>query len=140
MAKYREIAADIRDRRLGTEFSLDDRLPGIAELQAQYGDVALNTVRAALNLLVEEKLLRVDPGIGTFVIALPATDPASDALAGVRTAHRVLGDVIDAAATEISAAGRDSLLSAADDLEALSPRLDAAKVPGWLRDRAAGRG
>lgn len=135
MAKYREIAADLRDRRLGTDFSLGDRLPGISELQTEYGGVALNTVRAALNILAEEKLVRIDHGVGTFVIALPERG-SGKALASVRAAHEALGEAIDDAAHDISQARRDCLLSAAEDLEAETPALDASQVPTWLRERA----
>ena len=136
MVKYREIVADLRDRRLGAEFGVGDRLPGIPELQAAYGGVALNTVRGALRLLAEEKLVRIDPGVGTFVIALPACG-GHPSLGSVRAAHEALGRAIDEADEQVRRARRDCLRAAADDLEASTPALDASEIPSWLRERAA---
>ena len=147
MPKYREIAADLRDRRLGTEFVVGDRLPGITELARQYDDVALNTVRNAVTLLAEQQLLRIEHGIGTFVTALPDRSPGGP-LAELRRAHDALGQALDdtlrqvstQVADEAARTRRDTLTAAADDLEAMHPPLDIAAVPAWLRERAGRRG
>ncbi|MCD2191374.1 GntR family transcriptional regulator [Actinomycetospora soli] len=146
MPKYREIAADLRDRRLGTEFAVGDRLPGITELARQYDDVALNTARNAVTLLAEQQLLRIEHGVGTFVTALPERGPAGP-LAELRRSHDALGQALDDAVAHVSAqvadevarARHDTLVAAADDLEAMDPPMDIAAVPAWLRERAARR-
>ena len=143
MAKYREIAADLRDRRLGSEFLVGDRLPGISELRGQYSNAALNTIRAAVALLAQEKLLRVERGVGTFVVALPDEDELGDPLTELRDASTLLSQALDNlehALNDLGRAGRQVLLSAADDLEAMDPPLDITAVPAWLRERAAHRG
>ncbi|MCD2190997.1 GntR family transcriptional regulator [Actinomycetospora soli] len=147
MPKYREIAADLRDRRLGTEFTVGDRLPGITELARQYDDVALNTVRNAVTLLAEQQLLRIEHGVGTFVTALPDRSPAGP-LAELRRTLDALGQALDDAVAHVSAqvadeaarARHEALAAAADDLEAMDPPMDIAAVPAWLRERAAHRG
>lgn len=77
MARYRDIATALRNR-FGSEFHVGDRLPGISTLQQQYDVPGLNTVRAALRLLADEGLVRTEPGIGSFVTAVPAPRSSGD--------------------------------------------------------------
>ena len=75
MAKYRDIADDLRRRIAAGEFPVGSRLPGIPALQERY-DAALGTVRAAEDILRDEGLLRTAQGEGSFVLALPEPAPA----------------------------------------------------------------
>lgn len=63
---YQHVAALIRKQLLGGELLPGDRLPSIEALAQTYG-VAVVTVRQALALLEEEKLIERRHGKGTFV-------------------------------------------------------------------------
>lgn len=67
MSGYREIADSLRARIRAGEFPAGARLPSISALQAAYGGPALNTVRAAQQVLVQEGLLATHRGVGAFV-------------------------------------------------------------------------
>ncbi|WP_308290667.1 GntR family transcriptional regulator [Micromonospora sp. RL09-050-HVF-A] len=97
MPKYVDTANDLRDRIAAGEFPIGSKLPGITDLQSHYG-VALNTVRAAEELLREEGLLRIAQGEGAFVIAAPGAAPV-DVLGALYAAR-------DAVAVAIAAVER----------------------------------
>jgi DNA-binding GntR family transcriptional regulator len=69
MAKYREIADDLRRKIQAGVYPVGSQLPTIAELQAEYGVPGLNTIRAAQQLLVDEGMIETRQGIGAFVIS-----------------------------------------------------------------------
>jgi len=94
MAKYRDIADDLRRRIAAGEYPVGSRLPGIPALQEQY-DAALGTVRAAEDILRDEGLLRTAQGEGSFVLALPEPAPA-DVLGKLRVAQSAISAAIDA--------------------------------------------
>jgi DNA-binding GntR family transcriptional regulator len=97
MAKYRDIADDLRRRIAAGEFPVGSRLPGIPALQEQY-DAALGTVRGAEDILRDEGLLRTAQGEGSFVLALPEPAPA-DVLGKLRIAQSAISAAIDALET-----------------------------------------
>jgi GntR family transcriptional regulator len=66
--RYQQVADDLRRRIESGEFSAGRQLPTEAELQEQY-EVSRNTVREAVRLLEQQRLLVVRPGRGTFVAA-----------------------------------------------------------------------
>lgn len=66
MAKYQDIAAQMRHRIKDGQWEVGSQLPGISALEEQWG-VSLSTVRAAQQLLVEEGMLRTAQGSGAFV-------------------------------------------------------------------------
>jgi DNA-binding GntR family transcriptional regulator len=70
MARYREIAADLRTRIQRGEFPVGSKLPGISALQEEYDVPGLNTIRGAQQLLVEEGMLETRQGIGVFVTSV----------------------------------------------------------------------
>jgi DNA-binding GntR family transcriptional regulator len=84
--KYLDTANDLRDRISAGEFPVGSKLPGITDLQSHYG-VALNTVRAAEEVLREEGLLRIAQGEGAFVVALPGDAAAVDVLGALHAAR-----------------------------------------------------
>ena len=105
MARYREIADDLRRRIKEGEFPVGAKLPGITALQEDYVVPGLNTVRAAQQLLVEEGMLEIKHGVGAFVVSqasLREVDLA-DSLAAVRDTLRATAGTVD---TAIAALGR----------------------------------
>jgi hypothetical protein len=73
MARYREIAEDMRARIAAGQWSIGQRLPTLDQLQQLYR-AGVNTVRDAQRLLVVEGLLRRDREAGGIVVvAVPTT-------------------------------------------------------------------
>jgi GntR family transcriptional regulator len=70
---WRHIAADLRAKIMNGRWLPGDRLPTIPQLQQQYG-VARNTVRNAINHLVDEGLLYTLTGSGIYVADRSARD------------------------------------------------------------------
>ena len=71
--KYQRLAADLRRRITTGEFTVDDPLPVEGVLERQYG-VARNTVRLAVDVLVNEgRLVRLQ-GKGTYLREHPVVD------------------------------------------------------------------
>lgn len=65
-AKHERVAAVLRAKIENGELDEDDKLPSEADLTTEF-DVSRTTVRQALAGLVNEGLLRSEPGVGTFV-------------------------------------------------------------------------
>ncbi len=67
-APSRQIAADLRQHIAdGNEgYRPGDKIPALQALAAQY-EVDYKTARKAIQLLIAEGLVEVDPGLGTFV-------------------------------------------------------------------------
>lgn len=64
---YRRITETLRARILEGEFPRGSLLPSEAALCAEYG-VARNTLRRALDLLADDGLIQVQPGLGRVVV------------------------------------------------------------------------
>jgi GntR family transcriptional regulator len=92
--KYLDIANALRERIRAGEIPVGTMLPGVSELQADY-DAALNTVRAAEGVLRDEGLLRITPGVGAEVTALPAGNERQ-LIATIRTALNQLEAALNA--------------------------------------------
>jgi GntR family transcriptional regulator len=73
--QYKVVEEDLRRRLARPEWAIGDQIPGISELQEQYG-AALGTIRKAQDPLVAEGLLRREQGRGVFVAAYPDPVPA----------------------------------------------------------------
>lgn len=70
MARYREIADDLRSKIKAGKYPVGSRLPTISELQVVYDvPASLNTIRAAQQLLVDEGMIETRQGIGAFVLS-----------------------------------------------------------------------
>ncbi|WP_406202882.1 GntR family transcriptional regulator [Kitasatospora sp. NBC_01560] len=94
--KYQRLAADLRRRIAEGEFTAQAALPVESELERQYG-VARNTVRLAVDVLVNEgRLVRLQ-GKGTYLREHPVLD------------HRAYGPTPTASPREHRAAPRDCL-------------------------------
>ncbi|HRY11196.1 MAG TPA: GntR family transcriptional regulator [Candidatus Nanopelagicales bacterium] len=73
MARYDEIANDLRRRILEGEFGgPGDRIPTLSELMAEYEVAGVQTMRQAQAVLVEEGVLEPRHGSGTYIARLPA--------------------------------------------------------------------
>lgn len=103
MARYREIAADMRARIAVGRWQVGQRVPTLGQLQDLYG-AGVNTVRTAQQLLTMEGLLRSDRQAGGMVVvATPppsqggtSTPPVRDELVAVQQAvARVLTQLPD---------------------------------------------
>jgi DNA-binding GntR family transcriptional regulator len=84
LARYIEIANDLRQKIAARKWKVGEYLPSIWELQQQYKVKGLNTIRDAQRILVNEGLLRPQQGVGVQVIALPTAlekESAADLLA-----------------------------------------------------------
>jgi DNA-binding GntR family transcriptional regulator len=61
---YLQLAAHLRERIIFGQITA--RLPSLAELGAETG-LSVGTIRRAINVLADEKLVQAVPGRGTFV-------------------------------------------------------------------------
>jgi DNA-binding GntR family transcriptional regulator len=94
VAKYRDVADDLRRRIADGEFPVGSQIPGITALQKQY-EASLGTVRAAQEILRDEGLLRTAQGEGSFVLAFPEAAPV-DVLGKLRAAQAAITAAIEA--------------------------------------------
>ncbi|MFG3223382.1 GntR family transcriptional regulator [Kitasatospora sp. NPDC048194] len=100
--KYQRLAADLRRRIAEGEFTADAAIPVESELERQYG-VARNTVRLAIDVLVNEgRLVRLQ-GKGTYLREHPVLD------------HRAYGPTLAAAPRDCLATPSDVYLGEAAD-------------------------
>lgn len=70
-AAYRKIAEVLRGRIADGTYPAGGRLPGEHELSGEFA-VARDTVRRALRVLQDERLITVVSGLGRFVQSVPA--------------------------------------------------------------------
>ncbi len=64
---YRQLAAILKAKIESGEIASRSPLPSITRLQQEHG-LAKGTVRKAIQLLVDDGYVRVEPGWGTFVV------------------------------------------------------------------------
>src|SRR5687767_13100859 len=96
MARYREIADDLRRRIIAGEYSPGQQLPSIAALQKHYNVPGLNTIRQAQQLLVDDGLVETRQGVGAFVLRTDPQQRPVDVLAELRSARAALTRAIEA--------------------------------------------
>jgi DNA-binding GntR family transcriptional regulator len=96
VARYREIAQDLKHRIASGEFGPGDQLPPITALMEHYKVPGLNTVRQAHQLLVEEGMVETRQGVGVFVLRSEPAPRAVDVLAELRSARAALNRAISA--------------------------------------------
>lgn len=68
---YKRIEQDIRRKIQSGQWKLDTPLPGRLKLAAEYG-VALPTIERAIDLLIEDGVLRAEGGRGTYIAIPPS--------------------------------------------------------------------
>lgn len=97
MARYHEIAADLRARIKAGEWAVGEKLPGISALQEHYEvEKSLGTIRRAQQLLVADGMLRTEQGVGAFVIATEPVRVVTDLAATLTEAQGLLADALAA--------------------------------------------
>lgn len=69
MSRYRQIADVVRTRIQDGDYPIGGQLPAITAFQEEFDVRGINTVRSALQLLVEEGMLEIRQGVGTFVVS-----------------------------------------------------------------------
>lgn len=90
---WKQITADLRRKIHNGRWQPGDRLPTIAQLQAEYGGRAKGTIRSAINKLAEEGLVIVRGSSGIYVQEVlsmpePATVPEPQpVVAAIVTSH-----------------------------------------------------
>jgi DNA-binding GntR family transcriptional regulator len=94
MARYRDIAQDLRTRITGGEFAPGDQLPSIQSLMEYYGVPGLNTIRQAQQLLVDDGLVETRQGVGSFVLRSEPVPRPVNVLAELRVARSALNRAI----------------------------------------------
>src|SRR5664279_5448080 len=96
MARYRDIAADLRTRIAAGEFAPGARLPPITALMDHYQVPGLNTIRQAQQLLVDDGLVETRQGVGSFVLRTEPVPRPVDVFAELRTARSAINRAIAA--------------------------------------------
>ena len=96
MARYRDIAQDLTTRITGGEFVPGDQIPAITALMKHYQVPGLNTIRQALQLLVDDGLIETRQGVGSFVLRTEPVPRPVDVLAELRAARSALNRSIAA--------------------------------------------
>jgi DNA-binding GntR family transcriptional regulator len=94
MARYRDIAQDLRTRITSGEFAPGDQLPSIQALMEHYEVPGLNTIRQAQQLLVDDGLVETRQGVGSFVLRVEPVPRPVDVLAELRAARSALNRAI----------------------------------------------
>lgn len=89
MSTYQEIADRLLARIEGTEFTIGDMLPSIADLQADHAGkqgmpVGVQTVRSAYRILIDAGLVESRQGVGHILVGLP---PVTVSQAAGRVLH-----------------------------------------------------
>lgn len=90
MARYRDIAADLKTRIAAGEFEPGDKLPPITALMEHYKVPGLNTIRQAQQLLVDDGLVETRQGVGSFVLRTEPLPRSVDILAELRSARNAI--------------------------------------------------
>lgn len=97
MARYHEIADDLRARIARGEWAVGQKLPGITALQDHYEvEKSLGTIRRAQQLLVADGMLRTEQGVGAFVTATKPVRTTADVRASLTAARDLLDGALAA--------------------------------------------
>ena len=96
MARYRDIAQDLKTRIAAGKFAPGAQLPSITSLMEHYGVPGLNTIRQAQQLLVNDGLVETRQGVGSFVLHTEPIPRPVDILGELRTARSALNRAIAA--------------------------------------------
>lgn len=135
--KYMDLAQHLREQIIVGHWTVGDRLPTEQEL-ARTHQVGINTVRRAVDLLIEDDLVRRQQGAGTFVLKIPTGSSLQRRFVGVLvpSTSYFYPKVIEGIERVLSAAGVRVILSSSEydlDREAEQTRqLLQAGVDGLL--------
>jgi len=135
--KFRMLAAELRDQIAAGRWPVGERLPTEPEL-AQLHEVGVNTVRRAVELLIDEELVRRQQGSGTYVLAVPGEVALRRRFVGVLvpSTSYFYPKVIEGIERVLSAAGVRVILSCSEyDVSREAEQLEqllAARVDALL--------
>jgi DNA-binding GntR family transcriptional regulator len=107
MARYRDIASDLKHRIAGGEFPVGGQLPSISDLMEHYRVPGLNTIRQAQQLLVDDGMIETRHGVGAFVLRTQPQPRPVDLLAELRAARASLNRAIAALENASAASPED---------------------------------
>jgi DNA-binding GntR family transcriptional regulator len=96
VARYRDIASDLKHRIADGEFPVGGQLPAITDLMEHYRVPGLNTIRQAQQMLVDDGMIETRQGVGTFVLRTEPQPRPVDLLAELRAARVSLNRAIGA--------------------------------------------
>lgn len=108
MARYRDVASDLKHRIAGGEFPVGSQLLSITDLMQHYRVPGLNTIRQAQQLLVDDGLIETRQGVGAFVLRTEPRPRRVDLLAELRAARTSLNRAIAALETASGTSPEDS--------------------------------
>ncbi|MFG1776796.1 FadR/GntR family transcriptional regulator [Micromonospora sp. NPDC049048] len=128
--RVRQTIAQLRERILGGEWPVGERIPTEPQLVAALG-VGRNTVREAVRALAHAGVLECRQGSGTYVVS---TDELAPVVARRLTADRMAEVVEVRRAFEVEAARLAALRRTTEDLAALDGAL-AAREAAWRGGR-----
>lgn len=127
--KTAQVADHMRRRIASGEWEVGQAIPGLTDLELEYG-VSFGTVRSAQQVLVAEGLLsRPGQGVSTHVTARPVGPDAREVITRARAAYRTLGEELERVA---AAAERETCPSGLG-----LQRLDNQRVHAFARYTAA---
>ena len=87
VARWRQIADELRERIADGRYPVGSKLPAIAELQAEFEVPGPNTIRSAQQQLAREGLLEIRQGIGASVVSATPVASRATLLAQLREAR-----------------------------------------------------
>jgi DNA-binding LacI/PurR family transcriptional regulator len=113
--KFRTLANELREQIAAGRWVVGGRLPTEQELAKSYR-VGINTVRRAVNLLIEDDLVHRRQGSGTFVLAVPGETNQPRRFVGVLvpSTSYFYPKVIEGVERVLSAAGVRVILSSSE--------------------------
>lgn len=113
--KFRTLATRLREQIVTARWTVGDRLPTEHELALTY-EVGINTVRRAVDLLIEEDLVLRRQGSGTYVLAVPGDSFPRRRFVGVLvpSTSYFYPKVIEGVERVLSAAGVRVILSSSE--------------------------
>lgn len=126
-ARYQRIAEDLARRIAAGEWHIGDVLPPISQLQEQYDGCALNTIRAAQQLLVDDGIIETISGRGAYVLRQPDLDTSRE------EAKRQLAIVRDAASDALRALNASGPTQPEPATEVASGYDDLTKTWGYMQ-------
>lgn len=131
MARYREIADDLRRRITEGEFAVGDQLPSIATLQEHYDVPGLGTIRQAQQVLFDQSMIVTRQGVGAFVVSTAPRTRTIDVVQRLKTARAAIDDALAALAEAAPVADETATTYRCGFCEATLSSSDHAELVAW---------
>lgn len=123
VANYLNVYTHLRSRIESGEFPVGTKIPGISDLELEYG-VSMTPIRAAQQMLVDEGMLSVEQGRGAYVISTEKLRESDATAGGVALGIRFV--LSDDGQNYVGALFREDITAAA------VPRVGERLAPGAL--------